>query len=117
MEVKYSPEKFFSAERKCHAYSNEKNWLGEIGVCNGTKEREPCSCGGYEWKCDFYTEVRERSRKKPTNTDLIRAASEDKLIEWYCRHRDCGTCDYGHDIDCTLRAWLQSKAEDDLWQS
>ena len=46
-----------------------------------------------------------------TQGDKLRAASEDKLIEWYCRHRDCGTCDYGHDVDCSIRAWLKSPVE------
>ena len=46
-----------------------------------------------------------------TNCDRIRAASEDEIIQWYCRHRDCGTCDYGHGVDCTIRAWLKSPVE------
>ena len=46
-----------------------------------------------------------------TNIDRIRTASEDDLIEWYCRHRDCGTCDYGHDVECSIRAWLKSPVE------
>lgn len=29
------------------------------GVCYGTKEREPCSCGGDPAKCDFYPEKRK----------------------------------------------------------
>lgn len=31
----------------------------ERHVCNGTKEREECSCGGDESKCDFYPEKRK----------------------------------------------------------
>lgn len=31
------------------------------GVCYGTKEREPCSCGGDPVKCDFYPEKRKAS--------------------------------------------------------
>lgn len=34
-----------------------------ISFCNGTKEREECSCGGDRTKCDFYSEIRERERK------------------------------------------------------
>lgn len=26
----------------------------EIGICNGTKERDACDCNGDESKCDFY---------------------------------------------------------------
>ena len=31
-----------------------------VGVCYGTKERDECSCGGDECKCDFYPEKRYR---------------------------------------------------------
>ena len=51
------------------------------------------------------------AERKMSNGDRIRAASEDELIEWYCRHRDCGTCDYGHDVDCTIRAWLKQEVD------
>lgn len=30
-------------------------------LCNGTKERELCHCGGDERKCDFYPKKRERA--------------------------------------------------------
>lgn len=30
-----------------------------VSVCNGTKEREECSCGGNPAKCDFYPEKRK----------------------------------------------------------
>lgn len=30
----------------------------EIGICHGTRECEPCKCGGDRKKCDFYEEVR-----------------------------------------------------------
>lgn len=28
------------------------------GTCLGTRNREPCICGGDVWKCDFYPEKR-----------------------------------------------------------
>lgn len=59
---------------------------------------------------DYLPAANVRENVIRTNADRIRAMSEDKLIEWYCRHRDCGTCDYGHDVDCTIRAWLKSPA-------
>lgn len=40
---------------KCDAYHNERNYLGGFGICYGTKEREPCSCGGDYNKCNFYS--------------------------------------------------------------
>lgn len=47
----------------CKCYHADKNFLGSIGVCWGTKECEACSCGGDELKCDFYDYVRERAEK------------------------------------------------------
>lgn len=35
-----------------------------IGICNGTKERDECRCGGDPAKCDFYPEVREKARRQ-----------------------------------------------------
>ena len=32
-----------------------------VGICNGTKERERCCCGGKESKCDFYDYIRKRA--------------------------------------------------------
>ena len=40
--------------------------------CNGTKERESCSCGGDRTKCDFYPDVHQRSLKE----------QEPKFGEW-----------------------------------
>ena len=34
-----------------------------VGVCNGTKEMDECSCGGDESKCDFYPEKRKETKK------------------------------------------------------
>ena len=31
------------------------------GRCNGTRERDECSCGGDKTKCSFYPEVREKA--------------------------------------------------------
>lgn len=32
-----------------------------VGVCNGTKERDECTCNGIERFCDFYKYKRERA--------------------------------------------------------
>ena len=39
---------------KCDAYHNERNYYGGYGVCWGTKEKDPCTCGGDWNKCNFY---------------------------------------------------------------
>ena len=42
---------------KCKCYLEEYNYAGDIGRCNGTRERDACDCGGDKAKCDFYPEV------------------------------------------------------------
>lgn len=32
--------------------------------CWGTRERDACSCGGDQMKCDFYVEIRERAKRE-----------------------------------------------------
>ena len=73
----------------CKCYHADKNFLGEIGVCWGTKECEPCSCGGDEAKCDFYDYVRERVKKPITNADKIRQMSDEKLADYAGKHFGC----------------------------
>ena len=65
----------------CSCYRDMENWLHERGVCYGTKECEPCSCGGDESKCNFYPE----KRKPQTNADRIRAMTDKELAEQICR--------------------------------
>ena len=66
----------------CKCYHADKNFLGEIGVCWGTKECESCSCGGDEAKCDFYDYVRERVKKPITNADKIRQMTDEELADF-----------------------------------
>ena len=42
------------------------NWAGTNGRCWGTKECEPCYCGGDESKCDFYPKKREEVKTVQT---------------------------------------------------
>ena len=47
---------------KCDCYCVEKKivvvfdkiTIVDVGRCNGTRERDECSCGGDKNKCDFY---------------------------------------------------------------
>ena len=90
----------------CKCYHAEKNFLGKIGVCWGTKECEACSCGGDEAKCDFYDYVRERAKslsQKPTNADRIRAMTNEELAEWIV-HKTEGNGFEGY--DASVQAWL-----------
>ena len=70
----------------CKCYHADKNLLGEIGVCWGTKECEACSCNGDEAKCDFYDYVRKRARKTITNADKIRQMTDEELANWISQH-------------------------------
>lgn len=80
----------------CKCYHADKNSLGKIGVCWGTKECEACSCGGDEAKCDFYDYVRERASlsQKQTLADRIRAMS-DKKLACYLNHVETDGRVYG----------------------
>ena len=45
----------FFKPQQCDAYHTDCGFP----QCYGTKEREPCACGGDKRKCDFYPELRE----------------------------------------------------------
>lgn len=63
----------------CECYRAEKNFLGKVGLCWGTQERDACSCGGDKSKCDFYPSVREKEKKPQSNYDRLRAMSVEEL--------------------------------------
>lgn len=48
---------------KPHIFGSSPS-LEIIGRCHGTKEREECTCGGDESKCDFYPEKRKAAKEK-----------------------------------------------------
>ena len=64
----------------CKCYHDDINFIGERGVCWGTKEKEPCRCGGDETKCDFYPKRAVLCAK--TNADRIRAMTDEELAEF-----------------------------------
>ena len=88
-----------------------------VGICNGTKEQEPCSCGGNREKCDFYPEYRKKS---VTNAEYIRSMSDEELAEFllnanvnFCTAMETD-CVYGwHSRDCKKHAldWLRKEAK------
>lgn len=73
----------------CKCYHAEKNFLGKIGVCWGTKECEACSCGGDESKCDFYEEKRKKATPSKTNYIDVVTKSIEELAEWMEWHDYC----------------------------
>lgn len=51
--------------------------------CNGTKEHEPCTCGGDRLKCNFYADVRKDARDELAKKAAEeREKSEPKCGEW-----------------------------------
>lgn len=116
--------------KKCKCYEESYEivgWLGPDEVirklrkrCNGTRERDICSCGGDETKCDFYPEVRKKAKKKTkisTNADKIRKMTDEELANLLidfdlfklgvCRTETCP--DDKSCIPCTLK-WLKRPA-------
>ena len=54
-----------SLANRCDCYVFENN----AGRCNGTKERDICSCHGDKTLCDFYPEVKEKAIKEYESED------------------------------------------------
>lgn len=50
-------------------------------VCNGTKEREECSCDGNESKCNFYPEKRKENKSMNTAEMWIKAQEDGCCYE------------------------------------
>lgn len=84
--------------KKCGCWDEvHPGWAYSSGVCNGTKERDACDCGGDERKCDFYPERREKAGVKmakfPTYEELGRQAAEYALDSVEFAHK-------------TIREWV-----------
>lgn len=103
----------------CLCYHDEQNFLHERGVCYGTKEKEPCSCGGNPVKCDFYEEVREKYIHQ-TNYDRLISKTPEELVKWIesiepaaCPFRDDhgDDCPYTHSCEDCWLDWLKQECE------
>ena len=70
-------------ECKCYRQRNKIHYLPDVdnfelqmeGYCIGTKEYDPCSCGGDPSKCDFYKD--KRKEKKMNTAEMWLKAQED----------------------------------------
>jgi len=57
----------------CKGYSLEYNAReGYISRCDGTKERDICSCKGDKSKCDFYENVRKEGELEKKQKEIIK---------------------------------------------
>lgn len=72
---------------KCKCWEETKRIVGwyrdepmhkTVQICNGTKEREECSCNGDKSKCNFYPENRKESKTMNTAEMWIKAQEDGK---------------------------------------
>lgn len=108
---------------KCDCYKEIEEFccrpfgFKKVGICNGTKERDRCYCEGYETKCDFYPEVRERAFQK-NNAEydfkvgdvVITSNGKTGIIEDIC---DCDRCKARGFYEPTVK--VISGADDTIW--
>ena len=100
---------------KCDCYSEEEQIIGwhtpvdpKIKIvyrCNGTRERDECSCGGDRAKCDFYPEIRAKNLTKKELLGAINICLSD------AEEMDCTLCPFydDKDDDCRYRAMTAFK--------
>lgn len=60
-----------TTERVCYTPFYTQAYFKTVGICNGTKERDECSCGGDEAKCDFYPKIRARAIQKQKEDNCL----------------------------------------------
>lgn len=95
----------------CSCYHDEINFIGQRGVCWGTKEMEPCSCGGDAAKCDFYDYVRERAKKPSTNYDSLIRKTPEEMAAWIADHPLVSEYDENNPKHRAWLEWLKRECE------
>lgn len=48
----------------------DKKFVGIVGECWGTKEKDLCNCKGDKTKCDFYSDIRKKAMKEQRQAEL-----------------------------------------------
>lgn len=59
--------------------SGDRKFVGIIGECWGTKEKDECNCKGDRTKCDFYAHVRNKAKEEQRQVELNKMP--DKIID------------------------------------
>ena len=60
----------------------------KIQICNGTKEREECSCNGNPEKCTFYPEKRKENKVMNTAEMYLQAINDGKFYRTSSSNND-----------------------------
>lgn len=68
---------------KCNCYREYMSVGFDTGRarCFGTRECDPCTCGGDESKCNFYPEKRENANKNQNETEVCTKQEKRKLTK------------------------------------
>ena len=97
----------------CKGYSLEYNDReGYISRCNGTKERDVCSCKGDKSKCDFYENVRDESNLKKKLKETIKKIEDNpfNLLEELYKIIDCSLKNSSvKNIEITIKDFIHIK--------
>ena len=83
---------------KCNCYQEIYN----KSECWGTKERDVCSCGGDESKCNFYPEKRSAVHKM-TVFEKIKSMNVEEFTKWFyenCTNDDDPVIKWWNDTYC-----------------
>ena len=64
-------------------YGDGYNYTVPIQRCNGTKEREECTCNGDVTKCNFYPDKKKENETMSTLEMMIQAALDGKTYKSY----------------------------------
>lgn len=77
-------------------------------ICNGTKEREECTCGGDVSKCDFYPEKRKEGKMMNTAEMWLKAQMDGKTYYWgdLKYQKDIGMVAIEDGSSWPMSAWL-----------
>lgn len=84
-----------------------------VQICNGTKEREECSCNGDKLKCNFYPENRKESKSMNSAEMWVKAQEDGMCYETVEQGPDAVTLYYqkdkglfdGYSMRCDPNIW------------
>ena len=103
---------------KCKHWHEEcPAYQGYTGHCHGTKECDPCKCGGDASKCDFYPEMRHGAQSElEAAQDKISQLEKqiDRMLDQM--HGDCGVCKHKEAIGAPCVGCLTARANRPAWE-